>query len=290
MRVKKMGMTVVVFCFCMCMLAGCAGKKIGKEAPYEASVDKVFMCGSRDGELLVVNLNVKNISKDYINASSVTYDITAKLDGDSLKTGYLSEENPNYLSYDEKIAAGEEGKVQAVFELGNLTPENTDKEDTEDTAGKVELLGVTYAQGGEGQVEFLKETINLSEVETIKSESLYELSIDNVVKTDDGEGKDIVIIDMTFTNNSEEATSFGSAINMEIFQNSVALKSGYLPYKHPSRDDELESNRFLDIQKGATLKVREVYQLNDPAKPIEVKATDYESYDQAPILEKEIQF
>lgn len=280
---KKKFMVYAALALCISgvlMVTGCGAPKQKKEkkgkAPYEVSIEKVFTCGSLNGDVLVVNLDVKNLSEEYLDAYSPAYDLTAKLDGTSLEGGTLFGENPNAINLDDKIASGETGKSQAVFKL--------DK----DAKGEVSLLGVTYDREGGGDVEVLKETVKLSEVERVVSESMYDLTVDNVVATDDGDGNSIVVLDMTFTNNSEETTSFGSSIDLEIFQNSIGLKSGYLPSRHPSYDEALEQNTYLDIQKGAAIQVRKVYNLNDAAQPIQVKAVDSMSYDGAPIIEKEI--
>lgn len=274
---KLSGIIGILSLSCLLLLGGCSGKNMAEKAPYDVKLEKVFTCGSRNGDLLVANLVVKNTSKDYIDVGMVTYEITAKIGETSLKTAYLSDDNPNYISNEEKIEAGKEGKAQIVFAL-----------DTE-AKGEVSFLGVTYAEKSNKQVEFFKESIELEKVEKVVSESEYEVTIDNVVATDDGEGNNLVIIDMTFTNNSAEADYFDSVINLEIFQKGMALKSGYLPYKHPSSDDTLDGNAHLEIQNGTSLKVRKIYVLNDVNAPIEVKATDYKSYDQATIIEKEIQ-
>lgn len=279
---KKFAMqAAVLLCVSGILLTtGCAGQKQARpkkgKAPFEVSIDKVFTCGSMDGEVLVVNLEVKNKMKEYLDADAVAYDITANLDGKVLENGYLPDENPNWINGAEKIPAGKTGKSQVVFDI------------SKGATGKISLLGVTHGTEGGGQVEYLKETIDLSKVEKIVSESLYGLTVDNVLVTDNGEGTSIVILDMTFTNNAEETTSFGNAVKLKLFQNSVELKTDYIPYNHPSQNEAVEENTYLDIQKGASIQVREVYALGDTAKPIELKAIDYESYDGSAILEKEI--
>ena len=266
---------LAVLCLCSFALVGC--EDASAKAPFEVTVEEAFICNTYNGEVLVVNLDVTNTSKDYVNVGSIVYEIGAKLDGTSLKPGYLPDSSDNFISIDAKIAAGEKGKAQAIFELSG------------ETEGEVILTGVTYTVNYEKQVEFLNETIDFSTLEKKVSESKYKLTIDNVLKTDDGDGKDIIVIDMTFANNSEEAASFGYAVSLEIFQNGTALKSGYLPYKHPSYDEELEGNNYLDIKGGNEIKVRKVLTLNDENEPIEVKAIDNGSFDVGPLLEVEIQ-
>lgn len=277
-RIQKM-IAAALCLSCVILLVGCAGplKKATAKTPYEVKMEKVFICGSREGDLLVINMEVKNTSKEYVDPSTVAYALTAKMGETSLKESYIDPKNPNAINLDATIESGKTGKSQAVFALGDKAE------------GEVSVLGLAYAEGGGKKVEFLKETVDLAKVERIASESDYALTIDNVVATDDGEGASLVVIDMTFTNNGDETTSFGSAIQLEIFQGGVALKSGYLPYNHPAVDEERESNTYLDIQKGATLNVREVFTLNDPSAPVQIKAVDTYSFDQAVLVEKEIQ-
>lgn len=265
-----------ILALCTLAVSGC-GLQVGPKAPFEAKVAETFICNTYSGEVLVVNMDVKNTSKEYVDGFTISYGVGATIDGTALAGGWLDNASENYLNSDIKIPAGEEAKVQSVFELGGKAE------------GEVTLLGLTYDLNTGKQVEFLNEKIDLTEVEKKVTESQYGLTIDNVLKTDDGDGNDLLVLDMTFTNNSNEATSFGSALELEIFQNGTALKSGYLPYDHPGVDDELEGNTYLDIQGGGEIKVREVYTLNDPSASVEVKAVEWSSYDAAPLLEKEIQ-
>lgn len=267
----------------MGLLTGCisgeGATKSAVKAPYTVEIDKVFISDSWEGEILVANLAVENLSDEYIDAGRISFDISAKRGDDTLENTFVDRSNPEYINDQARIAAGEKGKAQAAFTLG----------DDAELKGEVKLLGLTYAVKSGEQVEVLKETIELSEIEKLESENIYALTIDNVVKSDDGEGNEIVIIDATFTNNSENAVSFGSALQFDIFQNGTALKQGYLPYKHPARNQELEENSYLDIQKDVSIKVQKVFNLNDSSALIEVKVTDPMSYNQAVILEKEIQ-
>lgn len=274
---KKQLSIILALAVCVGMLAltGCGGKASSK-APYLATVEKAFISGSYDGDVLVVNLDVTNNSKEYVDTNSIAYNIAATLDGTPLSSSYLGSNNPNVIE-NQKIAPEGTGKAQAVFKWNG------------ETEGELLLVGVTYNADYSAQVEFINETINIAEVEKVVSESEYALTIDNVLKTDDGEGNDLLVVDMTFTNNSDEATSFGSAISLEIFQNNVSLKTSYLPYKHPANDEALSGNNYLDIKGSASTPVRMVFVLNDASAPIDVKAIDSFSYDDAIVLEKTIQ-
>ena len=67
------------------------------------------------------------------------------------------------------------------------------------------------------------------------------------------------------------------------------MKNGYLPYNHPLRDRDLDSNSYTEIKKGASIELIEVYELNDATAPIEIKIIDRQSFDNAVVLEKTIE-
>lgn len=266
----------------MLALTGCivsqnpAPKQGSKEPSMEAVVTKVFTTGSYDGStLLVVNLNVKNNSDVVLPAIVIQMYATATLDGKTLPNAYLPNDNPNALNSSASINSRSEGPAQLVFEL-------TSTKGTVDLAISVETLDYSST------VEILKESINLASVEAIVSESEYEVVINKATVTDDGEGKDLIVLNITFTNNSDSAKSFGSAVGTELFQNDIALKSGYLPYNHPLADSDLRSNSYTDIRKGASIDLQVVYELYDTTNPVDIMCVDSRSYDRAVILEKTI--
>lgn len=270
---------LIVLTLCVSALVGCKPVPKEPEAPYEVSIDESMICTTYNGgEVLVINVDVTNLSEKYVDAFIVSHSITAKLDGTTLNTGYLSPEHEVSISNEVKIAAGETDKVQLVYELPSTQE------------GEVNLLGITMTERAE-QVEFMNETIDLAEVEKMVVESNYELTVDNVLKTDDGNENEVIIIDMTFDNNSEEAISFNWAIDLEIFQNGTQLKEAYLSYRHPAVDEEKNDNNRLDIQGGNTIQVRKIYTLNDSSAPIEVKAVDagFNTFDTAPLFENVIE-
>ena len=274
---KRIMMNIVAVFICALVLAGCTGGGSKEpQAPFEVMVDEVFICNTYGGEVLVINLEVTNTSEEYLDGFMVPYSLDVRINGKALGYGYLSTDHEKVINSDIKLASDETEILQAVYEL------------TGEAEGELTILGVTYAINMDTQVEFLNETIDMADVEKLIEESSYELTIDNVVKTDDGEGNDLIVIDMTFTNNSDEAEAFSYAIDLEIFQNGVELKRGYLPYRHPLEEDDISDNNRLAIKENS-IQVREVYILNDAEAPIEVKAVESMSYGTEPLLENEIQ-
>ena len=262
------------------VMAGSLFTACGKSSTpqYEATVDEVFTCGTYNGTALVVNLDATNNTDEYLDNYTISYNLVATLDGTVLSTSYLGSDNP-YAIADAKIKGGESAVVQAAFDLSGV-------EYDEDSELELELTAYTIKDYK--TVGVLEETISMADVEAKVSESEFDVTIDNVTVTDDGDGNNIVVIDYTFTNDSDEATSFSMAVEEELFQDGVQLQSGYLPYNHPMYDEIDSSNSYTDIKAGASIQVREVYELKSDSN-VEIKLTDRSSFDNAVIMEKEIQ-
>ena len=263
------------------ILVACGGesKSAAKEkTQYDATVNEVFTCGSKySGELLVVNLDVTNNSDSYLDSFSPAYRLEASVDGEVLETSYISDDNPYYVK-EKKIASEEAGVSQAAFSLEDIDYD----EDSE-----LHLILTSYTIDDYKEVAVLDETISMADVEAKTSESEFEVTVDNVTVTDDGEGTYLLVIDYTFTNNSDEPTSFSWAVEESLFQDGIELKTGYLPYKHPMAD-EVENNQGTDVKAGASLPIRRVYELISDSN-VEIKLTDNISFDGATILDTEIQ-
>lgn len=277
MKRKLLLSAIMVACACLVGLVGCGLPGGGQKAPLvEAQVSSVFTTGDYEGStLLVIEFDVKNNADYPFYANGLGMDTTVTLEGESLKESYLSSNNPRALSDASSISPGEEGKAQLAYVLPS-------------TEGTVEVVTKIETVDYSDTVEIVNESIDLSSVESFQSESEYGVEINNSFMTDDGEGSDLVVVELTFKNESDSATSFGSAITTKLFQNDVELKSGYLPYNHPSYDSDASSNSYTDIKAGASIDVQMVYVLNDKKSPIEIKCIDWESFDQAVVLESEI--
>lgn len=272
---KTLSLCLVALMLCAVTMTGCG--KAAAQPEITANINRAFITGDSDGSsLLVVNLDVTN-NRDMSYYSSVVASYSsATLDGEKLSSAYLPYQHPEELDLNSTINPGETGLAQAVFTLPS-------------TEGTVELTINAETLDYSGTVEILKEEISLDTLEAVESEAEFEIEIGDVVVTDDGDDKDLLVMNLTFTNNSDEANSFGSAVDFEIFQNDISLKSGYLPYNHPSADEALSSNTYTDVKKGASLEVQVVYELNDPSAPIEVKAVDAWSFDKRVLFEKVIE-
>jgi len=280
MKRKVLAIILVLVVTCVFGLAGCGSGGPGpaqKKPTMEASIDKVFTVGSYDGKkLLVVNLDVTNNSDFNLSATSVQMYATASLDGKTLASAFLSDSNPVALPWTSSIGPGAEGPAQLVFELSA-------------TEGMVDLSIAVDSIDYTDKIVILDESFDLAGVEAVVSESEFNVKVTNAIVTDDGSGKDLLVLYINFTNNSDSAMSFSYAINANLFQNDIALKRAYLPYNHPLDDSDLSSNTYTEIKKGASIDLILVYDLYDAVNPVEIQLVDMQSYDYAVILEKTIQ-
>ena len=257
-------------------MAGCGAGGIGGSKPVcEVGGKRAFTAATYDKSLLVLDLDVKNNSEHSIPPDMIGYAwCTATQDGKRLAEGYAPGDVPGVVQGGASIPAGGEGQAQVVFELAG--------------EGPVEVVVTPDTVDGKSAVEVYRESFDLSSVEKVESESTFDVSIDDVRVTDDGEGKGLVVIAVTFTNDADAPVSFGTAVETSLYQNGVALKEGYLPYSHPLRDTDLESNAYTDVKKGASLPVQVTFELIDDAAPVEVSLADRMSFDRRVVMEKTI--
>lgn len=92
-----------------------------------------------------------------------------------------------------------------------------------------------------------------------ESSSAYAVTIDDCAVTSDYEGKSAIVVTYTFTNNSEDAQSFLSAISAKCFQNGVQLDIAMV--------SDIDSQSTLsEIKPGASVTVQEAYVLDDQSE------------------------
>lgn len=194
MKNRKLQMILLAVFVMLCMATGCG--KSGK-APYEATMSKVFMCDDAyTGSIIAINLDVTNNTGDYISAYTPVYEMTASLDGANLETAFLLSDNPEAIDNSQMIAAGETGQAQAAY----LLPDGV-------TEGTLSVLVVALSTDGKSQITVLEQDIDLSTVEKVVSEAVYDVTLDDKKLTDDEDGNPLLVLDLTFTNNSSKATA-----------------------------------------------------------------------------------
>lgn len=273
---KKHGL--ILFAIMVMMLSALTGcGMIGaSKKPYEATITNATRLRTdstynKADSVIVINLDVENKSSDYLDPNTIAYQASASLNGTALEYEYLSDYCPIYLSSNQ-IAPKEHGTIQLAFKLG-----------TPDAEGEVSLLLTHY--GKKKNIVTLDTTINLDDVEYYIIPANYGLTIDRAFTTDDGNGSALLVLDMTFANNSDQTVSpYRAGINL--YQNGIQLNSGYLPYNHPECDDNLVSNSYTDIQPGKSIAYRQIYTLLDDSE-VEFLAKEdaYTGYENASILE-----
>lgn len=141
-----------------------------------------------------------------------------------------------------------EDKVEAEFDLANLPGAPTDT---------LEIVPVT-----EGfQVEGLATEGTLDEK--------YAVSITGVEKTTDRSGNDAIVVHYSFTNNSDKATRFTSAVKAKVFQDGYQLKDA----SPQDLQSEGYKNKSTDCEVGQTLNV-DCYYVLISTSPCEVEVAD----------------
>lgn len=89
-----------------------------------------------------------------------------------------------------------------------------------------------------------------------QAESKYAVTIDDCKVTTDYRGKPAIVVTYTFTNNSDKATAFMTAISAKCFQNGVQLDYAVV-------EDADGQSGMNEIKPGATTTVDQSYLLDD---------------------------
>lgn len=110
-----------------------------------------------------------------------------------------------------------------------------------------------------------------------RASSKYAVTIDGSTVTTDYEGKPAIIVDYTFTNNSDDATSFAVACSQKAFQNGVQLANAVVM-------DDLGNGYLAEIKPGATTSARMAYSLTDESD-VTVEVTELISFDDTILAE-----
>lgn len=102
----------------------------------------------------------------------------------------------------------------------------------------------------------------------------YYIEVLSARKSKDYNGKEVVIINYKYTNNSDETTSFMFACSAQAFQNNVELESAIV-----TGDKSYSSeNALKDIKPGGTIEVQKAYVLQDNS-PVTVEVGPLFSFD-----------
>lgn len=101
--------------------------------------------------------------------------------------------------------------------------------------------------------------------------SQFAITIDGCRLSTNYAGNKVAIISMTFTNNSNETTSFMDEYRIKAFQNGIELDSTYV-----SSDNFDSGSQTKDVQPGGTLIVQKAFELSSSSTlKVEVKNSSY---------------
>lgn len=122
-----------------------------------------------------------------------------------------------------------------------------------------------------------KKPAQAEKAETATSD--YAVTIDGCKKGQDYEGKPCVIIDFTFTNNSDDPQSMASATSIEVYQNNVQCDMAVT-------DTDINADNYMNnVKKGATISCSLAYSVADDSD-IEVSVKELVSLSEKPLAEK----
>ena len=110
-----------------------------------------------------------------------------------------------------------------------------------------------------------------------EEEADYAVTIDGSEMTKDYEGNPAMIVDFTFTNNSDDATSFAAACSQNAFQNGVELEMAITA-------DDLGNGYMAEVKPGASTTARLAYVLSDESD-VSVEVTELFSLDDTMLAE-----
>lgn len=98
----------------------------------------------------------------------------------------------------------------------------------------------------------------------------YEIRVMDYFLSKDRDGKDVLVVDYEWTNNSDETTSFWVTFSDKVFQNGIELDETVFGCDDTNIDDEM-----TEIQPGAKYRVKCDYLLRDSTSPVNVVTTQY---------------
>lgn len=276
MKKVWVGLTMMLLCFAMTACGN--SNKVSKKAEYALEIAEVFTCSQsyQDNDVVVINFNAKNNTDEYVTASSILWDVEVANDGITLPNSYLYDDNPYSIDYQTKIAPGETKLIQKAYELIDVSED-----------AQLTVKGCARTKGKKSkQVLILDDVIEMATIEKKESVSEYDIQLDKYYVTIDNENNPIIVIDVTFTNNSSENAACGSVLEEEAFSGSSEAQPGWLPSNHPLSESNPEDT-FGEIKPGASAKARYIYQINDESAPFEFSLRDWRSFDHKVIYENE---
>jgi len=107
------------------------------------------------------------------------------------------------------------------------------------------------------------------------AQSNYAVTIDGATAGTDYKGNPCIIVTYTFTNNSDDATSFALAYNAEVYQNGVQCETAIC--------QSIDSSSYMSkLQKGASIQAQLAYSTTDTSA-VEVDVYELFSLSKTPV-------
>ena len=144
------------------------------------------------------------------------------------------------------------------------------------------LLGVygLFALGsGESKTDD-QGTDSASETKENSNLGSYKVDIVSCRFAKDYEGKKVAIVKYTFTNHSEDPSSFFVAFDDNAYQNGVGLNEAYFLDDSANYSSD---NQTKEIKKDASIDVEVAYVLNDSTTPLEIEVKQLFSFDDSTV-------
>ena len=133
------------------------------------------------------------------------------------------------------------------------------------------------AEQGEAAAEEQAEETK-PEPEESAPETKYPTTIDGVRLGKDYSDEDVAIVTYTWTNNSDDTTSFAFSVNSKVFQNGIECDPNFFV-------DEVDSSKYsADVRPGTTITVEMAYNIED-LSDIEVEVEELFSFSDEKIAE-----
>lgn len=122
----------------------------------------------------------------------------------------------------------------------------------------------------------VEESTQASTEQTVENSTLgeYEIKINDFVLTKTYEGNDAIVVNMSFSNNSNETTSYMSSLISKAFQDGVELSMAILDdYSNYDADASMK-----EIKKGASIDVQVAYELSNTTSDVEFEVEEFLSF------------
>lgn len=280
MKKFRIGLVAMIIALCAALTAcGEDPNEVRKDAQYALELDEVFTCSTRydDNDVILFNFEATNNTEEYADSFSILWNVEILADGKALPEAYLaSDGNPYVIESETKIAPGESKIIQKAYELVDV-----------DEDAEITIKGFAFTKKRKPkEVLIIDEVVDLETVEKKESESEFDIALDKYYVTVDDEGAPIIVIDMTFTNNSHSNAACKSVLRDKAFSGTTEAQSAWLPFNHPLRESQPEDD-YAEIRPDSSIGVRYIYSINDESAPFEFSLTDFKSFDGKVIYENE---